>query len=111
MEVYINKCTAIIGLHESGFTEDFVFSGNNILWVQQKVLLLPEDVTPIEFYRFGPSVGNEILIFAVIANYYCAKGILITHRKSCKNKNEPVINSRPIKINSIQTAYAYASFL
>lgn len=109
MEVYINKWEAVIGLHESGFTEDFVFSGNNIFWVQQNVLLLPEDITTIEFYRFGSAAENETIIFAVIANYYCTKGILLTHHKSCKN--EPVINRKLIKTNSVQFEYKYADVL
>ena len=111
MEAYINKWAAIIGLHESGFTEDFVFSGNDILWVQQKVLLLPEDITLIEFYRFGSTAANEMCIFAVIANYFCAKGILITNHKNCKNKNVPIINSELIKSNSIQLENNYAGVL
>jgi hypothetical protein len=106
MEMYIDKWAAIVGLHESGFTEDFVFSGNNILWVQQKVLLLPQDITLIDFYRFGSGSSDEILIFAVIAKYSSAKGILITHRNTSKNKTIPVIASSLLKPHSAQLAYS-----
>jgi len=111
VKAYINKWAAIIGLHESGFTEDFVFSGNNLLWVQQKVLLLPEDITLIEFYRFGNTAGNEMQIFAIMAKYFCAKGILITHHKNCANTNMPMINTKLIKTNPIQLENKYAGVL
>lgn len=108
MKAYINKLAAIIGLHESGFTEDFVFSGNKVLWVQQKVLLLPEDITLIEFYRFGNAAGNEMHIFAIIAKCFCAKGILITHHKNYTNTNMLIINTKLIKTNSIQLENKYS---
>jgi hypothetical protein len=111
VKAYINKWAAVIGLHEDGFTEDFSFSGNNLLWVQQKVLLLPEDITVMEFYRFVNTAGNEMHIFAIIANYFCVKGILITHQKNCANINMPIINTKLIKANSIQLQNKYAGVL
>ncbi|MDN3656079.1 hypothetical protein QWZ08_10610 [Ferruginibacter paludis] len=111
MDAYINKWAAIIELHENGFTEDFVFSGSNLLWVQQKVLLSPGDITLIESYHFGSPAGNEMQIFAVVANYSCVKGILITRQKKRGRKNTPVINSKLIKINSKQLENDHASRL
>ena len=111
MEVYLNKWEAVIGLHESGFTEDFVFSGNNIFWLQQKLLFAPEDITLIELYRFSSPAGNQILIFGVIAKCSGARGILISHCKLFKNKNQPVFNAELIKTNSRQMEYSYAGVL
>ncbi|QNA45877.1 hypothetical protein [Lacibacter sediminis] len=109
MKVYINKRAAIIGLHERGFTEDFVFSGNNILWVQQKILLLPQDVTLIEFYRLKSKTGSDLLIFGVIANNFWATGVLITHCSNDKNRSEPVINVELVKTKLLQSAHQCAA--
>jgi hypothetical protein len=96
MEFYVSERAAIIGLHENGFTEDFAFSGNNILWVQQRVFLSPEEVTVIELHRFGSTPGHKMTIVALISNFYCVKGILITHQMSHRVENMSVINKHCI---------------
>ena len=58
MKTYVTKEAAVIGLHVRGFTEYFELLGSNILRVQQKIKLLPGDITLIELYRFSAMRGR-----------------------------------------------------
>ena len=111
MEAYTNKWAAVIGLHERGFTEDFELSGNNLLWVQQRLLLPLEEVTLIEFHHFGNSLEDEVIIFGVIANLFCSQGILISHQNRQPNKSIAYMNNEFIKAKQLQNEYSYPNML
>jgi hypothetical protein len=111
MKVYINKWAAITGLHESGFTEDFVLSGNKILWVQQKILLLQEDIQFLEYHCFDSASGNKMIIFGLITKCSYSKGILIVHQKNHKSKMIPVIDKELVSISRMQMADSYTGVL
>ncbi len=111
MKVYMNKWAAIIGLHECGFTEDFVFLGKNVLWVQQKILLLKKDIQLLEYHCFDSASGNKMHIFGLISKCFYSKGILIVHQKNHERKNIPLVDKDLIRITKIQMADSYGGVL
>lgn len=110
MKVFLSKWEAIIDLHERGFTEDFELCGDNILWIQQKTLLLSTNLELMESYFFPNEGGKETIILAVALNGYCARGILLTHQKNNSIKTSPPSNKEFINQVSYlaDTNYNYA---
>jgi hypothetical protein len=43
MKTYLNGPDAISDLHKKGFANDFHLSGNDLFWVQENLLLEPEN--------------------------------------------------------------------
>lgn len=108
MKAYLSKSEAIIDLHERGFTEDFELFGNDLLWIQEKIFLRPRNFRITEAHRFLERSGNELVIFAVIANGSCTKGILMNHYKSYSDEIPPIINRKLIEMDSnYLTQYDY----
>ena len=81
MKAYSKKGAAIIRLHEKGFTEDFQFVGENILWVQQRLLLSLEEISLLEIHRIPNTADGDTVVFGVIASQLGIQGILITCSK------------------------------
>jgi hypothetical protein len=53
MYEYPEPAQAIVDLHERGYCQDFALSGNDLLWLQEKVLVLSGDFAIVEHYRFS----------------------------------------------------------
>ncbi|MEO8852650.1 MAG: hypothetical protein ABI359_02670 [Ginsengibacter sp.] len=81
MIYYSNYHEAVIDLHERGFSEDFVLFGNDLLWVQEKSFVTPEDFSIIECHRvdFPKENMEELVIFGVMTFCRNIKGILMNH--------------------------------
>ena len=79
MEVLLDTCGVIDTLHQKGFTDYFVFHGNDILWVQKQMFLNADKFTFVEYHRFADVKGEEAIVFAVIELYHGIMGILIKH--------------------------------
>ncbi|GAB2825783.1 hypothetical protein [Ferruginibacter profundus] len=93
MKIYLTKQDAIFGLHQNGYNYDFHISGNDLLWVQKKILVRAGDFFITECYHFieGSQKQNGIIILGIIAPCHSAKGILIRHYTSNVLKIPPVI--------------------
>ena len=90
MKTYSNSLEAIIDLHERGFTEDFQRLGKNILWLQQNLLLQPNDYLILESHYVDDQEGRCRKISAVIANSIHLKGILLSPKNdSGRTKPKP----------------------
>lgn len=106
MKVYTSEWEAISDLHERGFTEDFELSGDDLLWIQQKIIFQPGDFVISECHHFGYSSGQELVIYTVLSDFYFAKGILLTHHKSLTDKAS-AIGYRLLKPGSNLISYHY----
>ncbi len=71
--------TAIIDLHEKGYSEDFVLFGKGLLWAQEKTCIRPNDFSIVECLRFdNPNEKNKVLlILGVMATVEYVKGIVM----------------------------------
>ena len=71
--------TAIIDLHEKGYSEDFVLFGKGLLWAQEKTCIRANDFSIAECFRFNnPDEKNKVLlILGVIATVEYVKGIVM----------------------------------
>jgi hypothetical protein len=71
--------TAIIDLHKKGYVEDFVVSGESLLWAQEKVFIKVNDFSIVKCLRFNnPDDKNKVLlILGVVATVENVKGIIM----------------------------------
>ena len=81
MKVSLDTCNIITTLHQVGFTDDFVFHGDDIFWVQKKMYLDPAKCTLTEYQRLTDAKGNEVVVFALVAFYHNVMGILLKQNK------------------------------
>ena len=77
MELYRDKASVIIDLHERGFTEDFQMVEGLVLWIQRKLFLKPADFSLVEAHRFMGNDRKEELVMGVNLLSHFASGILI----------------------------------
>ena len=94
MQIYLDKHSAIIGLHEKGFTEDFEIFGDKLLWVQQKIFLSENEFFITEYHRFINLSGNELIIFGVVTDGFCVKGILLNRNRTHAHATPAIINTK-----------------
>ena len=100
MKPYLTKHDAVVGLHESGFTEDFELFGNDLLWIQGKIFLRPKDFSITEVHYFPELSGKETIIFGVYSHRFSTGGILFNHFKTYTDKLPPVISRKLILMDS-----------
>jgi hypothetical protein len=100
MKAYINGAGAIIDLRKRGFTEDFELSGDDLLWIQKKIFIRPDDFQITEVYCFLELPKTESIIFAIVIDRYNTRGILFDHLKNYSNKISPVIKQKLIQMDA-----------
>ena len=103
MKASMDTCSVIATLHHIGFTDDFVFHGTDILWVQKKMYLHTDKFTLVEYHRFADARGREAIIYGVIALCHNAMGILIKHYNDCTAKYTTMIEGK------IEAFFPYAT--
>jgi hypothetical protein len=93
MKIYLTELDAIYELHKIGYTHDFQMSGNDLLWIQEKILVRAGDFVINEYHEFidHSRKGAGIIVFGVVALYHNVKGILIRHYTTNTLKTPPVI--------------------
>ncbi len=71
--------TAIIDLHEKGYSQDFQVYGEYLLWVQEKIYIRTNDFAIVKCLRFdNPDEKNKVLlILGVKTNAEYVKGIVM----------------------------------
>ena len=107
MKTYSNSLEAIIDLHEKGFTEDFQHLGKNILWLQQNLLLQPNDYLILESHYVNDQAGKCRKISAVVTNTIYVKGIIISPKiHPCRTKPKRA----SINVLTIRASYKKTDF-
>ena len=93
MKIYLTPQDAVCDLHAKGFIHDFQISGNDLLWVQEKLCVRAGEFAIRECHHFNERSQKNagIIIFGVIALYHNVKGILIRHYTNNTIKTPPVI--------------------
>ena len=101
MKTYSNKSDAIIDLHKKGFINDFQLSGNDLLWVQEKLFIRAGEFSIIEYFKIKETKNklNEVVVFGIIAPYHNIKGILLSHLKSNTRATPPVLVKKLNELN------------
>ena len=91
---YSTYLEAVIGLHERGFSEDFVLFGNTLLWVQEKAFFMPEDFSIIECHRvkFPRDNMEDLVMFGILTICSNIKGILMNHYSYSSSVPEVIID-------------------
>ena len=79
MEKYVSVHDTIIDMHERGYSQDFKLSGNDLLWLQEKIFVRAGEFSIIEFHTFHVPYTQDAgsIIYGILALYYDVKGILI----------------------------------
>lgn len=79
--------STIADMQNRGFCVDFCIAGNEVLCVQQKRFLQPEEFDVIEMYRFpsDEETWQETVIYGIEGKQEIMKGILL----SCFAANNP----------------------
>jgi hypothetical protein len=105
MKIYLTELDAIYELHKIGYTHDFQMSGNDLLWIQGKILVRAEDLVINEYHEFidHSRKGASIIVFGVVAPDHNIKGILIRHHTMNSLKTTPVI------LNKIRNRVIFSS--
>ena len=79
MKIYLNGSDAVSDLHRNGFTNDFQLFGNDLLWVQENILIRPNEFAILEYHRIiqhNNDIGS-VTVFGIVALYHNVKGILV----------------------------------
>ena len=81
MNIYLTELDAICGLHQTGYIYDFHLSGNDLLWVQEKLHVRVGEFAIRECHQFCSRTqkSRRTIVFGIVALYYNIKGILIKH--------------------------------
>ena len=79
MENFSTKSDVIIDLQKKGYELDYVVSNENLLCVQDKELLNPDDFEIVESYRIENEIEQEegCVIYAINSIQNGLKGILM----------------------------------
>ena len=106
MKIYPSIQEAVADMHERGYTNDFRLSGNDLLWVQGKMLVRTGDFAILEYHRFANSRKNraDLILFGILALNNSAKGLLLNHCSKLTMVAPPVMVK---KLNDIAGAVAY----
>ena len=96
---YSNYHEAVIALHERGFSEDFVLFGNDLLWVQEKTFVTPEDFSIIECHHvdFPRDNMEDLVIFGIMTFCRNIKGILMNHYSYSNSSSIPRVVIEKLK--------------
>jgi hypothetical protein len=80
MENYNNKIQAIIDLQHRGYDLDFVLKDENLLCLQERELIGPDEFEIAETYRFEENHGvtETYVVYAIRSMQRDLKGILMT---------------------------------
>ncbi|MDN3656095.1 hypothetical protein QWZ08_10690 [Ferruginibacter paludis] len=113
MKIYLSACKVIDDLHQRGFTDDFEVKEDALLWVQNRIVLDPDQFSIIECHRFLDAGGNRLIISGVISVCYEAKGILINRYSILRNKFPSVIEKKIKKLlaNTCRDESQYSSLI
>jgi len=98
---YTTAVEAIAGMHECGFSNDFQLSGNDLLWVQQKVFIHMGEFAILEYHRLWYlSAGkSDLSLFGIMATYHNVRGILIINHTLGGAGHPPVILKKMNELN------------
>ncbi|QEM03738.1 phosphoribosylpyrophosphate synthetase [Mucilaginibacter rubeus] len=79
MNNYSNKEEAIIDLQKKGYEFDYVLKSENLLCVQNRELLNPDDFEIVETHLFEREAVNDrgCVIYAIASMHNGLKGILM----------------------------------
>ena len=96
MKIYSNGPDAIYDLHRKGFSNDFQLTGNDLLWVQEKISITAGEFAILEYYKISRSKydKNELVVFGIIALYHNVKGVLIIHNNGDLDRTPPVLTKK-----------------
>jgi len=103
MQPYLSKKDAVADMHLRGFIYDFKLSGNDLLWVQEKMFIRMGDFDIVEYHRFFDprGEGTEVIVFGVVFCYHHVKGILLNDYTSDMGRTPPVIVKKMNELNFI----------
>jgi hypothetical protein len=77
MKKTLSAHKVIIDLHERGYCEDFSMNGNDLVWLQERKVVLAGSFRILEYYRFfNEKMNDTFIIFGIAAIYKNIKGIL-----------------------------------
>jgi hypothetical protein len=93
MKKFLSKSEAIISMHEKGYTEDFRFLGNNMLWVQKQRMMAVASFMLAECCLFLDEKGAVVYLLALTTERGTVKGIVIPGVHSGRNQ-DPVARNR-----------------
>src|SRR5687768_5694830 len=101
MKIYSNGPDAIYDLHRKGFSNDFQFTGNDLLWAQENVTIRAGEFAILEYQKITGSNyhRSDLLVFGIIALCHNIKGILIKHSKSNAGQSSPVLMKKMNELN------------
>ena len=96
MKVYLSGADAVSDLHQKGYTNDFQFYGNDLLWVQEKIFIRVGEVAIVECHKIISLQKkiDQLLIFGIYAPGHNIKGILVNHCKNYTYATPPVIRKK-----------------
>ena len=79
MKINLNRSDAVTALHNSGFTDDFQLVGNDLLWVQGKIIIRKGEFVIVECHIISEPKKKfkEIVVYGIVAPFHCTKGILL----------------------------------
>lgn len=90
----------IIDLHERGYSEDFCMNGNDLVWIQDRKVVLAGSFCILEYhYFFNEKMNDNLIIFGIAAIYKNIKGILTCRCSNSCQLVAPVIIKKLSEMN------------
>lgn len=79
MRVYLSLSEMVVDMHERGYTDDFELNGDDIYWVQKKLVLNSDEFLIIECHSFLGKRGDGLIIFGIVSPRFLVKGLMLNH--------------------------------
>ena len=110
MRIYLSGADAVSDLHKKGYTNDFQLFGNDLLWIQEKIIIRAGEFSIVECHKIiNPQMNmDRLIIFGIYAPWHNIKGLLVNHYKSDAYATPPVIKK---KLNELYVLAAISSFM
>ena len=105
MKNYKTPSEAVIDLQERGYCHDFQLKGNDLLWLQEKVLVRVGDFQIVEYHHFlsCKNKATTISVYGILAISQSAMGILIRHNTRYNAHASPIIRKKMCHVTQAVT--------
>jgi len=96
MKIYLSPADAVSDLHKKGFTNDFQLIGNDLLWVQEKILIKIGEFAIVEYHKLidAQEKMEQYIVLGIYAPWHNIRGILVNHYKRENGILPPVIKKK-----------------
>jgi hypothetical protein len=96
MKTCLSASDAVNILHKKGFTNDFQLLGDDLLWIEEKIMIKAGEFSIVGYHKVFDTRADpdQVVVFGIYAPWHNIRGILVRHYKSNARSLPPVIKRK-----------------